>query len=168
MGIRQSFYSTPLITPKDNIKAKNGAGKSGISALGQPVGAFLRQGAELWHETLDRKGRKMTTKALTTTKRQPSTAQDSVRPIVDLVLNALTSEHSRRAYEKALVDFLDWHAEQGYPPLSKALVQAYKTKLQGNGLAPSTINQRLSAIRKLARETTVPMPSWAAKAAIDE
>jgi hypothetical protein len=31
-------------------------------------------------------------------------------------------------------------------------VQAYKTKLQGNGLVPSTINQRLSAIRKLARE----------------
>jgi hypothetical protein len=46
------------------------------------VGAFLRQGAELWHETLDRKGRKMTTKALTTTKKQPPTAQDSVRPIV--------------------------------------------------------------------------------------
>ena len=77
---------------------------------------------------------------------------DSARPIVDLVLDALTSEHSRRAYEKALLDFLDWHAEQGRPALSKALVQAYKVKLQGDGLAPSTINQRLSAIRKLTRE----------------
>ena len=101
---------------------------------------------------LDRKGRKMTTKALITTKKQPSTAQDSVRPIVHLVLDSLISDHSRRAYEKALLDFLDWHAEQGRPPLSKALVQAYKVKLQRDGLAPSTINQRLSAIRKLARE----------------
>jgi site-specific recombinase XerC len=94
----------------------------------------------------------MTTKALTTTKKQTPTAQDNVRPIVNLVLDSLISDHSRRAYEKALLDLVDLHAEQGCPPLSKALVQAYKTKLQGNGLAPSTINQRLSAIRKLARE----------------
>jgi hypothetical protein len=138
MGIRQSFYSTPLITPKDNIKAKNGAGKSGISALGQPVGAFLRQGAELGHETLDRKGRKMITKALTTTRRQPPAAQDSVRPIAYLVLDAQTSEHSRRAYEKAHLDFLDWHAGQGRPLLSKALVQAYKTKPRGASSCVST------------------------------
>ena len=64
----------------------------------------------------------------------------------------MTSEHSRRAYDRALVDFLDWHAGQGRPPLSKALVQRYKVKLQGDGLAPSTVNLRLSAIRKLARE----------------
>jgi integrase/recombinase XerD len=68
------------------------------------------------------------------------------------VLNVQTSDHSRRAYERALLDFLDWHAEQGRPPLSNALVQAYKVKLQSDGLAPSTINQCLSAIRKLARE----------------
>lgn len=42
--------------------------------------------------------------------------------IVKLVLDGLTSEHSRRAYEKALTNFLAWHAEQGRPPLSKALV----------------------------------------------
>jgi len=80
-----------------------------------------------------------------------TTYQDT-SAIVNLVLDGLTSEHSRRAYERALVDFLAWHAEQGRPPLSKALVQRYKRKLQGDGLAPSTINLRLSAIRKLARE----------------
>jgi hypothetical protein len=89
----------------------------------------------------------MTTKALPTTKKQAPTAQDSVRPIVDLVLNALTSEHSRRAYEKALLDFLDWHAEQGRPPLSKALVQAYKTKLQGNGLVDQTLANGIKTVK---------------------
>jgi len=78
--------------------------------------------------------------------------QTPIMPVVNLVLNALTSEHSRRAYERALVDFLDWHAQQGRPQLSKALVQAYKVELQDAGLAPSTVNQRLAAIRKLAVE----------------
>ena len=73
-------------------------------------------------------------------------------PIIRLVLDSLTSEHSRRAYERSLLDFLAWHAGQGRPQLSKALVQAYKVKLQSDGLAPATINQRLSAVRKLARE----------------
>jgi len=80
------------------------------------------------------------------------TVYQDTSAIVNLVLDGLTSQHSRRAYERALLDFLDWHAERGRPPLSKALVQAYKRKLQGGGLAPSTINLRLSTIRKLARE----------------
>jgi site-specific recombinase XerD len=72
--------------------------------------------------------------------------------IVNLVLDGLASEHSRRAYRRALLDFLAWHAGQGRPPLSKALVQAYRAKLQGDGLSPATVNLRMSAIRKLARE----------------
>lgn len=72
--------------------------------------------------------------------------------IVKIVLDGLTSENSRRAYERALLDFLAWYAEQGRPGLHKATVQAYKAKLQGDGLAPSTINQRLAAVKKLATE----------------
>ncbi|HDQ73061.1 MAG TPA: hypothetical protein ENN19_13350, partial [Chloroflexi bacterium] len=75
-----------------------------------------------------------------------------VGPVIELVLDGLNSPHSRRAYERALHDFLDWHAEQGRPPLSKALVQRYRAELQADGLAPATINQRLSAVRKLALE----------------
>jgi len=74
-------------------------------------------------------------------------------PIVSLVLDGLTSEHSRRA-RQALTDFLTWWAGQGRPPISKAVVQRYKLELQEAGLAPSTINQRLSAIRKLVQEAT--------------
>jgi len=72
--------------------------------------------------------------------------------IVKIVLDGLTSENSRRAYERALVDFLDWYDAAGRPSLSKATVQAYKAKLQGDGLASSSINQRLAAVKKLAAE----------------
>lgn len=75
-------------------------------------------------------------------------------PIIQLVLDGLTSSHSKRAYEKAITDFLSWYQEQGKPGLNKAVVQRYKTVLQENGLAPSSINQRISAIRKLAQEAS--------------
>lgn len=78
--------------------------------------------------------------------------RDGVRAVVGLVLDGLTSDHSRRAYGRALTDFLTWHQAQGRPMLSKATVQAYKVQLQREGLAPSTINLRLSAVRKLAQE----------------
>jgi integrase/recombinase XerD len=90
------------------------------------------------------KGREMDEKALVN-------YQDT-SAVVALVLDSLTSEHSKRAYAKALTDFLAWHAEQGRPPLSKAVVQRYKMLLEESGLAPSTANLRLSAIRKLAAE----------------
>jgi len=72
--------------------------------------------------------------------------------ITSIVLDGLTSDHSKRAYEKALVDFLGWYDQAGKPGLSKVVVQRYKATLQDQGLAPSTINQRMSAIRKLAQE----------------
>lgn len=77
---------------------------------------------------------------------------EEYRDIVDLVLDSLDSVASRRIYGKALSDFLAWHAERGQPTLSKALVQDFRSELIDSGLAPATINQRLSAIRSLARE----------------
>lgn len=73
-------------------------------------------------------------------------------PIVALVLDGVTSKNSKRAYEKALVDFLTWYDAQGRPELRKAVVQAYRQELVNAGLAPKTVNLRLSAIRKLATE----------------
>lgn len=71
---------------------------------------------------------------------------------VGMVLDSLPSEHSRRAYGRALSDFLMWHRGVGRPKLSKAVVQRYMAELREAGMAPSSINQRLSAIRKLAAE----------------
>ncbi|MEW6737629.1 MAG: tyrosine-type recombinase/integrase [Acidobacteriota bacterium] len=72
--------------------------------------------------------------------------------VIKVVLDSLASEHSRRAYERALKDFLYWHEENGRPPLNKAVVQSYVANLRDSGLSPSSINQRLAAIRKLVSE----------------
>jgi site-specific recombinase XerD len=71
---------------------------------------------------------------------------------VRVVLDTLPSEHSRRAYERGLVDFFLWHRGVGRPKLSKAVVQRYAAELSEAGMAASSVNQRLSAIRKLAME----------------
>lgn len=81
-----------------------------------------------------------------------TTTTDQRQAIVNLVIDGLTSTNSKRAYRRALIDFLAWHDDLGRPPLTKALVNAYRTHLQARGLAPSSVNVRLSAIRKLAQE----------------
>jgi integrase/recombinase XerD len=71
---------------------------------------------------------------------------------IRVVLDTLPSEHSRRAYERALADFFHWHRAARRPKLSKAVVQRYAAELREAGIAASSVNQRLSAIRKLASE----------------
>lgn len=71
-----------------------------------------------------------------------------------LALKAVSSPHTRRAYEYGLNDFRAWHQASGEraPLFSKAAVNSYRSELEGRGLAASSINIRLSAIRKLVRE----------------
>ena len=92
---------------------------------------------------------------------QPAAGASALRPagpspfdqVIDLVVNSVHSEHSRRAYRRALEDFIAWYQDQpGRPPLSKALVHEYRVVLTEAKLAPSTINVQLSAIRNLAAE----------------
>ena len=69
-----------------------------------------------------------------------------------LVLDSLTSPHSRRAYGPALDHFHVWAAMNSPEGFTKATVQRYRAALEQQGLAPSSINVRLSAVRKLANE----------------
>jgi site-specific recombinase XerD len=69
-----------------------------------------------------------------------------------MVLDSLPSENSRRAYGRALTDFFLWHRGVGRPQLCKAVVQRYAAELREAGMSASSVNQRLSAIRKLALE----------------
>jgi integrase/recombinase XerD len=55
-------------------------------------------------------------------------------------------------YARALDDFFVWRQEQGSPAFTRAAVQAHRALLESRGYAPSSINQRLAAIKKLARE----------------
>jgi integrase/recombinase XerD len=77
--------------------------------------------------------------------------------IKSLVLDSVSSRHTKRAYEQALDAFERWCAEgrNGEKAcFTKATVQAYRTALESSGLAASSINVRLSAIRKLAAEAS--------------
>ena len=69
-----------------------------------------------------------------------------------LVLDAVASPLTRTMYARALEDFFRWREEHGRPAFSRAAVQAHRTVLESKGYAASTINQRLAAIKKLARE----------------
>ncbi|HWB99188.1 MAG TPA: tyrosine-type recombinase/integrase [Bryobacteraceae bacterium] len=69
-----------------------------------------------------------------------------------LVLDAVSSPLTRAMYRRALGDFFEWREQQGRPAFSRAAVQAHRGVLESKGYAPSTINQRLAAIKKLARE----------------
>ena len=88
---------------------------------------------------------------------QPSAIQQALPgpfdQIINLVVNSVQSEHSQRAYRRAIENFMAWYqAQPQRSPLSKAVVQQYRVALAEAKLAPSTINVQLSAIRKLAAE----------------
>jgi len=78
----------------------------------------------------------------------PRGAETAIR----VVLDGLMSDHSKRAYERHLTAFFAWHRANGQAVINKAVVQRYASELRELGIAPSTVNQKLSAIRKLALE----------------
>src|SRR6185436_10736547 len=69
-----------------------------------------------------------------------------------LVLDTLPSSESKRAYGQGLGDFFRWCGVEAIDGFTKATVNAYRADLEARRLSSSTINQRLSAIRKLAME----------------
>ncbi len=69
-----------------------------------------------------------------------------------LVVDSVLSVHSRRAYAHAIDHFFSWYRDADRGPFSKALVQDYRRCLETQGLAASTVNVRLAAVRKLAAE----------------
>jgi site-specific recombinase XerD len=72
--------------------------------------------------------------------------------IIAMVVDALPSENSRRAYARHLGDFFVWYASENRPELNKALINRYVKILRGDKKSTASINQKLSAIRKFASE----------------
>jgi site-specific recombinase XerD len=72
--------------------------------------------------------------------------------ITSLVLDGIASPHTRRAYAQALEEFFIWFADDPRREFNKAAVQKYRSELDIKGLAPSSINVRLCAIRRFAVE----------------
>ena len=72
--------------------------------------------------------------------------------VKQLVLDAVSSPLTRVMYSHAMTEYFAWWEEQGRPAFIRATVQKYRAHLEARGLAPASINQRLSALRKLAKE----------------
>lgn len=72
--------------------------------------------------------------------------------IIEMVIDSLPSENSRRAYQRALEEFFLWHQAENRPELNKTLINRYVKTLREQKLSSANINQKLSAIRKLATE----------------
>jgi site-specific recombinase XerD len=79
----------------------------------------------------------------------PEAGVDRVEWAKQLVHNAVRSPHTQQAYAYALEQFFQWAAGRA---ISRESVQGYVTWLGEMKFSPSTINQRLAAIRKLATE----------------
>lgn len=91
------------------------------------------------------------------TKRRKATAKRVLRlPDLDYskraVLNTLGSPDSARAYDFAIDDFIAWYCSEPRLAFSRTVVLRYRIELENRHLAPSTINLRLAAVRRLAYE----------------
>ena len=90
--------------------------------------------------------------------KKPSKPRRSVLRLRDLdqsksaVLNSLGSPASRRAYEYAIDEFIAWYSSEPRLAFSRVVVTRYRLSLEARGLAASSINQRLAAVRRVAYE----------------
>ncbi len=78
--------------------------------------------------------------------------RDEWHKLKALVLDSVSSPHTRRVYNLALDDFIEWYRHELRHGFSKATVSAWRASLEARCLGSSSINIRLSAIRKLAAE----------------
>jgi len=71
-----------------------------------------------------------------------------------VVLNSLTSASSKRSYDHAIREFIDWYCSEPRLAFNRTVVARYRIALEQHPYAPSTINLRLAAIRRLAYEAS--------------
>jgi site-specific recombinase XerD len=70
------------------------------------------------------------------------------------VLNSLPAKASQASYEYAIDEFISWYCSEPRLAFNRAVVLRYRFFLEQKNLAPSTINVRLAAIRRLAYEAS--------------
>jgi site-specific recombinase XerD len=85
---------------------------------------------------------------------QELTIPNPLESVKQLVLDAVSSPLTRVMYGHAMTEYFAWWDEHRRPAFVRATVQKYRASLEARGLAPASINQRLSALRKLAKEAT--------------
>jgi site-specific recombinase XerD len=68
------------------------------------------------------------------------------------VLNSLAAASSQESYGHPIDEFIGWYCSEPRLAFSRTVVLRYRFFLEQNNLAPSTINVRLAAVRRLAYE----------------
>ena len=81
----------------------------------------------------------------------PLDRSGAIRALREMVLNSVASEHSKRNYAKALDEVFTLCANRSQG-LSRALLMEYRAAMVQKKLSASTVNVRLSAVRKLVGE----------------
>jgi hypothetical protein len=60
----------------------------------------------------------------------------------------------KRSYDHAIREFIDWYCSEPRLAFNRTVVTRYRIALEQHPYAPSTINLRLAAIRRLAYEAS--------------
>jgi len=70
------------------------------------------------------------------------------------VLNSLPAASSQESYGHAIDEFIGWYCSEPRLAFNRTVVLRYRFFLEQKNLAPSTINVRLAAVRRLAYEAS--------------
>jgi site-specific recombinase XerD len=70
------------------------------------------------------------------------------------VLHSLGAASSQQSYGHAIDEFIGWYCSEPRLSLNRTVVLRYRFFLEQKNLAPSTINVRLAAVRRLAYEAS--------------
>src|SRR5258708_2578895 len=70
------------------------------------------------------------------------------------VLNSLVSSSFQRSYDHAIREFIEWYCSEPRLAFNKTVVTRYRIALEQKHYAPSTVNLRLAAVRRLAYEAS--------------
>src|SRR5712672_1194499 len=68
------------------------------------------------------------------------------------VLHSLGAASSQQSYGHAIDEFIGWYCSEPRLAFNRTVVLRYRFFLEQKNLAPSTINVRLAAVRRLAHE----------------
>ena len=70
------------------------------------------------------------------------------------VLHSLAAASSQESYGHAINEFITWYCSEPRLAFNRTVVLRYRVFLEQKNLAPSTINVRLAAVRRLAYEVS--------------
>jgi hypothetical protein len=70
------------------------------------------------------------------------------------ILHSLATACSQESYGHAINEFITWYCSEPRLAFNRTVVLRYRFFLEQKNLAPSTINVRLAAVRRLAYEAS--------------